>query len=206
MTFIYLIGLMLFLLILWLGSGIRRIGAISQGAQVNRRTETALLMIDLQSVFWHADIYPTANKQTAQAAILDEVHCTKANGHPVIALRQEWSIPVTKVIARLTMKGQAVAGTEGTELAPTFADLPDHVLVKRVQDGFETGELDKLLADLNVGHLRIVGLDLNYCVLKTALAARNRGYEVTTVTQGTLAAGPRSLAQDKLIAAGVMLV
>lgn len=84
------------------------------------------------------------------------------------------------------MKGRALAGTE---IAPPFADLADHTLIKRVQDAFETGELNNLLRVLNVGSVQIAGLDGNYCVAKTALAAAQRGYDVTIVQDGVLTAG-----------------
>ena len=89
------------------------------------------------------------------------------------------------------MNGQAIAGTPGTEIAAPFAGLADQTLVKRVQDAFETKELDKILGQLNVGTLRIVGLDTNYCVAKTALAARQRGYQVEIVKRGVLSADPK---------------
>lgn len=103
------------------------------------------------------------------------------------------------------MKGQAIAGTDGTELATPFASLPQHMIVKRVQDAFETGELDALLAQLNIGKLRLVGLDFNYCIQKTALAAQNRGYDVTVVTPATLASAPTDAAKQKMSEAGVTL-
>ncbi|KIC50027.1 isochorismatase family cysteine hydrolase [Tateyamaria sp. ANG-S1] len=191
--------------VLWLGVGIRRIGAVSQGDPIGNRSRTAVLMIDLQTVFWDHGPYADDAKAQAESAILNEVANAKAQGMPVIAMRQEWSIPSTKAIARLLMKGQAVAGTPGTELAAPFANLAEHILVKRVQDSFETGALEPLLADLNVGRLRLVGLDFNYCVLKTALAARQRGYDVEVITQGTLAAASTAKSEDRLRHAGVAL-
>ncbi|MCW1933824.1 cysteine hydrolase family protein [Pararhodobacter zhoushanensis] len=188
---------------LWLALGIRRIGAISRGKPIGARSGTAVLLIDLQSVFWDHGPYPEAATSVAEAAILDEISAAKRNGLPIIAIRQEWSIPSTKVIARLAMKGQAVEGTPGVDLAAPFSGLVDHVLVKRVQDAFETGDLDRLLATLGVGTLRIVGLDFNYCVLKTALAARNRGYAVTVVKQGTLSAKPTAQAEQRMATAGL---
>jgi glutamine phosphoribosylpyrophosphate amidotransferase len=105
----------------------------------------------------------------------------------------------------LAMKGQAIEGSAGTELAEPFAGLVDQVLVKRVQDAFETGALDALLTKLGVGKLRIAGLDLNYCVLKTALAARNRGYEVSIVKEGTLSAASSERTEKQMAAQGVAL-
>ena len=148
-------------------------------------------MIDLQTVFWDSDLFDEPAKAVAKSLILAEIDAAKSDRIPVIAVRQEWSIPATKALARVLMKGQAIAGTPGTEVAAPFAELADQTLVKRVQDAFETKELDKILAQLNVGTLRIVGLDTNYCVAKTALAARQRGYEVEIVRHGVLSADPK---------------
>ncbi|WP_299692073.1 isochorismatase family cysteine hydrolase [uncultured Tateyamaria sp.] len=193
--------------LLWLGNGIRQIGAVSRGRPVGARGNTALLMIDLQSVFWDDGPYRAHDRSTAEAAIAAEAARARQEGIAIIAVRQEWSIPATRCLARLTMGGRAIAGTPGTELAAPFADLPDHVLVKRVQDAFETGALDALLAKLDVGTLRIVGLDARYCVATTTKAARRRGYAVEVVTGGVLSAdpvGPLATLQ-KIADAGVVL-
>lgn len=189
----------------WLALGVRKIGAVSRGKPIGPREKAALMLIDLQSVFWDHGPYSNAAKQAATHAIMREIEAAKAQGHHIIAVRQEWSIPSTKAVARLAMKGQALEGSAGTELAAPFAGLVDHVLVKRVQDAFETGALDALLTHLGVGRLRIAGLDLNYCVLKTALAARNRGYEVMVVKEATLSAAPTDRTEKQMVAHGVAL-
>lgn len=205
MTFGYVLGAAVLLLILWLGNGVKRIGSVSAGEVVGARDGSALLLIDLQSVFWDRGPYSEAAKDSSAAIILKEVEAAQAQNHPVIAVRQEWSIASTKAVARLTMRGQAIEGSAGTELAERFSSVPQHVIVKRVQDAFETGELDALLERLDVGKLRLVGLDLNYCVQKTALAAINRGYEVTVVKDGTLSTAPSQGAEKRMTSAGVVL-
>ena len=205
MTYVYAGGLAVLVVVGWLAHGVWRIGAVSKGVPIVARAETALLLIDLQTVFWEDGPYDEAAKAAAQAAIFREIDAARAGGHPVVALRQEWSIPSTKAVARMTMQGAAVEGTTGTGLADPFVGVADHVLVKRVQDGFETGELDRLLEQLGVGGLRIVGLDLCYCVQKTALAARNRGYEVTVVRDATLASGPTEKAVSAMTSRNVVL-
>jgi nicotinamidase/pyrazinamidase len=205
MMFGYLLGVLILCAILWLGNGVRRIGLVSAGETIPDRNGSALLLIDLQSVFWERGLYSKAEKESAAAVIFEEVKAARANNHTVIAIRQEWSIPSTKAVARLTMKGQAIEGSDGTELAKQFSSLPEHVIVKRVQDAFETGELDALLARLDVGRVRLVGLDFNYCVQKTALAAKNRGYDVTVVKDGTLAAAPTERAEKQMLSTGVAL-
>lgn len=205
MTFGYILGPAILLLILWLGNGVKRIVSVSVGEMIRDRDGSALLLIDLQSVFWERGPYSDAAKEAAAAVILNEVEAARAQNHPVIAVRQEWSIPSTKAVARLTMGGQAIEGRDGIELVEVFSSLPDHVVVKRVQDAFETGALDTLLKCLDVGKLRLVGLDLNYCVQKTALAARNRGYDVTVVKEGTLSAEPSESAEKRMTSSGVTI-
>ncbi|WP_025899586.1 cysteine hydrolase family protein [Sneathiella glossodoripedis] len=205
MTFAYISGGACLLLVLWIGYGVKRIGSISQGEVIGNRTKSALLLIDLQSVFWDNGGYSDEARQSTEKVILKEVETARAQSHQVIAVRQEWSIPSTKAVARLTMKGQAIEGSAGTELAEAFSSLPDHVIVKRVQDAFETGELDALLGQLDVGKLRIVGLDLNYCVQKSALAARSRGYEVTVVKDGTLSVSSSETAEKRMASQGVAI-
>lgn len=206
MTIFYLLGASGIAFIVWLANGVRRIGSVSQGEKIPERKGSALLLIDLQSVFWDQGSYSIQEKNSAKDAILREVEAAKAQNHPVIAIRQEWSIPSTKAVAKITMKGQAIEGSEGVEIAEVFSSLPDYVIVKRVQDAFETGELDKLLKRLGVGALRVVGLDLNYCVQKTVLAARNRGYDVTIVRAGTLSAAASEKVEKHISSSGVAIV
>jgi nicotinamidase-related amidase len=205
MTFVYVLGIAVLALMIWLGNGVRRIGSVSVGKRIPDRSGSALLLIDLQSVFWERGPYSDTARKSAASVILEEVEAARVQSHPVIAVRQEWSIASTKAVARLMMKGQAIEGSDGTELAPLFASIPEHVIVKRVQDAFETGELDALLEHLDVGKLRLAGLDFNYCVQKTALAARNRGYDVTVVKEGSLSAAPTERAEKRMSSEGVAI-
>ncbi len=205
MTVAVVVGLVVLGGMIWLAQGVWRIGAVSTGRPIGRRSGTALLLVDLQTVFWDQGPYAEQDKDNVAKAIRTELDQARAQGQPIIAVRQEWSIPSTKLIARLTMKGQAVAGTDGTEIAGPFRGAADHVLIKRVQDAFETGALDALLERLDVGTLRIVGLDFCYCVLKTALAGRRRGYSVVVNRAGTLSATSPLRAEHALEQAGVCL-
>lgn len=187
---LYLFAAAPIIVIIWLVVGIRKIGKVSHGPVIDDRPNSAVLLIDLQTVFWDSGPYGEASKSRVQDAVEAEVTRAKDAGIPVIAARHEWSIPSTKMVAKILMKGQALAGSKGTELARPFAGLPDHTLTKRVQDAFETGEMDALLERLDVGRLRILGLDGNYCVAQTAHAARQRGFNVEIVSAGVLVADP----------------
>lgn len=176
--------------VLWMLLAIRFINGVSRGTTIKGRGQTALLLIDLQKDFWEDNTFSAETKARVNEAIVQAVAEAKRNAQPVIALRQEWSTPGTRLLCRLMMQGKGLAGTPGTAMAAPFDTLPDHVLVKRVQDGFETGALDALLSKLDIAKLRIMGLDGLYCVNKTAQAALNRGYETELLEAGIATAIP----------------
>lgn len=168
-------------LAIWLWLSARYIRRPTLGVRIEPRPGMALLLVDLQEVFWNDAHYDAATRARVEAAVAREAALAQDRGYPVIALRQEWSTPGTRLLARLTMKGEALRGSPGTALAAPFRGLADHVVIKRVQDGFETGELDVVLRVLGIGRLKIAGLDGVHCVAKTAQGALNRGYEVELV-------------------------
>lgn len=182
-----------------------RISTPSRGLPITDRGKRALLLVDLQTVFWNEGPYSEKSKARVLNAIRSEIELAKKEERTVIAVRQEWSSPSTKVIARLFMKGQALSGSKGTELAAPFVDLADHELIKGVQDAFENGQLDRLLEELDVGDLRIMGLDFNYCVQKTALAAVNRGFKVVVVEDASLSSASTARARAKMMASGIVV-
>lgn len=53
---------------------------------------------------------------------------------------------------------------------------------KHRTDAFSSRALERLLVDRQVDELYLVGVDAAYCVLRTALGALNRGYQVSVVT------------------------
>lgn len=173
------------------------INRVTKGHPIPDRPGHAVVLIDLQSCFWTDATYSAAQRKRVEAGVAQLVTSARDNGDPVIALRQEWSHPSTRLMSRLFMGGTALAGGTGTEMAQPFASLADHQIIKRVQDGFETGALDRLLADLNISRLTLAGLDGLYCVNKTAQAALNRGYDVTLCDAATATTDPAKFAKVK---------
>lgn len=208
MTYIVTATIILLAAIIWAIATYRKIGAVSRGHPIENRTGAALLLIDLQEDFWNSGQYSEDQKARATEAIREAARKAKERGQPIVTIRQEWSQPSTKLFAKLFMKGTGVAGRPGTRMAAPFADLGQHDIVKRVQDGFETGALDTLLAQLNIGHLQIAGLDTAFCVNKTARAALGRGYKVSLISDGLLAALPKAeaTARAALQKAGVQFI
>lgn len=177
----------------WLNYVSNVIGQVTKGDRIPNRDGKALLLVDLQSCFWEEKLYDADTRARVEAAVGQAVAEAKAAGHPVIALRQEWSIPSTRVLARMFMGGKALAGGTGLELAAPFAGMADREVVKPIQDGFKTGELTHVLDEMGVGHLTIAGLDGIYCVNKTAQAALGRGFGVTLLADGIASAEPKKL-------------
>jgi len=171
-------------LMTWVWCAARHMVRASQGAMVPERAGVALLLIDLQDSLWTDAQHDAATRARVEAAVAREVEMARHRDQPVIAIRQEWQGVMPRLIARLTRPGAPMRGGRGVELAAPFHGLADHVIIKRVEDGFETGELDILLEILRVGRLRLMGRDGCAGLARTAQAALNRGYEVELVRDG----------------------
>ena len=174
----------------WFWLAARHMVRATQGDPVPDRGGTALMLIELQQAVWTAPHHDDATRARVEAAVARETALSAHRDQPVIALRQEWGGLAPRLIARLTRPGAPLKGGAGVALAAPFHGLADHVIVKRVEDGFETGELDALLDVLRVGRLRIMGRDGCAGVARTAQAALNRGYEVELIRDGIAASDP----------------
>ena len=171
----------IFAVVIWFWATARHMVRASQGPEIGPRRGSALLLVDLQRAVWRDRSYDATTRARVEAAIAREVTQAQFEDQPVVALRHEWSGVAPRVIAHVTRNGAAMKGSPEAGLAAPFVDMPDHVLVKRVEDGFETGALDALFDVLGVGAVRIVGCDGVHAVARTAQGALNRGYAVTLV-------------------------
>ncbi|MCR9147337.1 MAG: cysteine hydrolase [Rhodobacteraceae bacterium] len=178
------LAIFIFVLALWIWSRMRALIRPSQGARIEPRPGTAILLVNLQEAFWNDARYTGDQRARVEAAVLREVTLAQHNDQPVIALRQEYSDLGFRLVARLLHGGKAVRGGPGLGLAAPFVGMADHMVVKQVQDGFESGELDTVLRALRIGRLRFLGLAGEHDVAKTAQGALNRGYEVELVSDG----------------------
>lgn len=173
-----------FAVLLWIWLRARALKRPSLGPMIEPRPGTAVLLINLQDVFWNEAHYDADQRARVEAAVAREVELAKLADQPVIALRQEYSDPGYRVVARLLHKGEAIRGGAGLGLAEPFVGMADHLVTKQAQDGFANRELCTVLRALRVGRLRILGLDGEHDVAKTAQGALNRGYRVELVRDG----------------------
>ncbi|EDM69815.1 hypothetical protein RAZWK3B_10647 [Roseobacter sp. AzwK-3b] len=180
-------------LLVWAWIVARRMVRASQGTPVPPRAGAALLLIELQDCLWSDTQHDAATRARVEAAVAREVELARQRDQPVIALRQEWHGLMARLIVRLTRPGAPTRGSADVELAPAFRGMADHVIVKPVEDGFETGALDALLDMLRVGRLRLVGREGCAGLARTAQGALNRGYEVELVRDGIAATDSAAL-------------
>ncbi len=129
---------------------------------ITGRTETALLVIDVQN-----GVVPDAfNLESVIANINVAVGKARAAGIPVIWVQHsDEEMPID------SDAWQIVA-----DLDPHQGD---YMVRKTFPSSFEATDLEEILSSLNVGHLVICGMQTNNCVRHTSHAAQERGYDVT---------------------------
>ncbi len=81
-----------------------------------------------------------------------------------------------------TWPAHCIAGTWGAQIIDELTpDNDDHVVTKDALDFFSADEGVKIISDLDVTQLILVGTATEYCVLHAALSARERGLDVLIV-------------------------
>jgi nicotinamidase-related amidase len=152
------------------------------GARIDAaRRGKALILIDLQEDYTgpHA-LQPYQEPERLISAANQLIEAAHAGGWSVYLARV--AMPDDWFHRRLT-GGTAIAGTKGAELDARLARAGTTEIVKTKSDSFSNPLLDERLAVEQVGELFIAGLDAGYCVKKTILGARNRGYKVSVVRE-----------------------
>ncbi|MBO9451834.1 cysteine hydrolase [Tropicibacter sp. R16_0] len=207
MTVIWIIVAALTAGILYVIWGIWKIGKPTTGPQIDlsARTETALLVIDMQMDFTALPAWTENDLQQSFAQISALTSNAQRSGMPVVVIRHVFRGWLANLLNGMFNKGRGNEGSDGLALDPSLNLTPNAEFVKSVGDAFSVPGLDQYLAEQNVGHLILTGLDGCHCVNKTAQGARNRGYQVTIDPAAVLAANPRhwSKVKDDLSTAGV---
>ena len=176
------------LFIAWMVVGIREIQHVRAGEAIRRdeRPRKALVIIDMQTGFLESAAFEASEVVAVTKTIRKKTELAKSEGMLVVVVQHLWKTPQGAVLSFLTAGGAGRPGKPGSALLRELEVAADHVIVKRVQDSFESGELDRLFTELAIGDLHIAGLDGLYCVDATARAALQRGYGVSLVENGIL--------------------
>ena len=130
----------------------------------------ALLILDMQKGFFY-------NKQflEQQEIVKRMIAEFKNRGDKIIAFKH-----IDKI------EGSIIEyGTDGSELLDYVEVDSDIVIEKDSPIAFMNTNLDNLLKKNQLDHLFIVGFNTEYCCMFTSIAARDRGYKVTFIEDGT---------------------
>jgi len=167
---------------------------------------TALLVIDIQGGTTGSTSALTALKEQSEE-LIHHVNAIAqdmfAQDHMVVYVRTEVVNPLLNVLNNTMARG-----TEGAELDPRLVIQPSEVVVKRKGDSFMGTGLDRILEEHQVGKLVLVGLDAAGCVRSTALAALNRGYQISLIEDAVIASKEeeKKEALEELSALGVEII
>ena len=176
------------LFIAWMVVGIRKIQHVRAGEAIrrNERPRKALVIIDMQTAFLESASFEASEVGAVTQTIRKQIELAKSEGTLVVLVQHLWKTPQGALLSSLTAGGAGRPGKPGSALLRELEVAADLVIVKRVQDSFESGELDRHFAESKIGDLQIAGLDGLYCVCATARAALQRGYGVSLIENGIL--------------------
>ncbi len=211
-SIIGLIALGLVVLFLYFGFYLRKLGTPTKGKQIDRtgRPNSALVVIDVQEDFTR-NTGKHGYDRTLRDAALDEINAAiasaRSSGMEVIFIRnvfRDW--PVVQTM-KLVAGGIGTPGRDGLKLDRTLEIGDAPVFEKSIGDTFSVPEFETFLAEKNIGHLKLAGLDACHCVQLTAKGALARGYRVEILERSTLTTTPKKWAvlKQELNTAGAVI-
>jgi nicotinamidase-related amidase len=138
-----------------------------------------LVIIDMLIDF--LDPWPEADRAQLVDAILTLVHGFRAEGRPIIWVRQEFEPDLSDAFKEMRREHIRVTikGTRGSQIIPELTPFPDdpHVIKKRYSAFFGT-RLDQLLSVHAADTLVLAGINTHACVRMTAIDAYQRDLDV----------------------------
>jgi len=167
--------------------------------------KTALLIIDVQGDFCEGGSSPVPGGNEVAGRIARHVRNRPGDYALIIATRDMHEDPGNHFAETpdfvKTWPPHCVKGSPGAELKTPITNLVKDRLVKIIVDkgkrsaaysAFEALDprghpLLQVLKDANIDHLDICGLAADYCVLATAIDARDEGFQVRVLTNLTAA-------------------
>jgi len=159
--------------------------SVSKGERIDASKDLngALLVMDIQKDFTRPQDGGPAKIKDA-AGLIERVNSisqkAKNAGLKVVYIKTEYAR--NDHILNMIRKNSAITGTPGTEFDADLKLVSGDIFSKSRMDALSNPELERFFRANNIGRVYIAGLDANYCVKKTALAALNRGMKVVLVT------------------------
>jgi nicotinamidase-related amidase len=132
---------------------------------MKKRTKTALLVVDVQN----GVVKDAYERNAIVANIRGVVEKARSQGVPVIWVQHS--------------DQQLAPGSNDWRIVPELAVCGNEPVVeKNYGDSFEDTTLERVLSDLGVGRLIVVGAQTDACIRSTIHGAFVRGYDVTLVS------------------------
>lgn len=130
----------------------------------------ALLVIDAQNT-----ILEFKDFQKELGKIESIIQSFKAKEEPVIFIRNIEDEETSPFYRK----------SRGAELHQSLKDYADIVIDKATPSAFHQTNLDEKLESLGIDHLFVTGFNTEFCCQFTAIAAYDRGYQVTFIEDAT---------------------
>ena len=149
--------------------------------------QTALLVVDMLRDFLEG---PFAGPEAARLVphVRDALDRARARGMPVVFVCDAHA-PDDAEFA--VFAPHAVIGTPGAEVVEALAPRPTEIVVrKRRYSGFFDTNLERVLRDLAVDTLALVGLQTDCCILHTAADGFFRGFGIVLLEDALSARTP----------------
>jgi len=97
------------------------------------------------------------------------------NNFDFIYIRHEYQSPVFKII----LKNALSAKSNGANFDERLNILDSTIFIKNYMDPFSNNQFQTYLNSKNIDNLLICGIDVKYCINKTALSAIQKGYIIS---------------------------
>jgi len=149
--------------------------------------KSALLVIDIQeglSGSSSTGFYKGYADQSVSliASVNTTIDKAVSSGIPVVYIYHEDTNPVVKFITGSHMiKGKAAAAID-----KRVKIVSKNLFNKDIMDGFSNEALHKFLLANKINTLYMTGLDAEYCVYRTSLGAKKRGYNVNLIEDAVI--------------------
>ena len=130
----------------------------------------ALLVIDVQN-----GIVNFGDFQEELSIIENVIKDFKEYGKPVIFIKHLDDVE----------KSPLYRGSVGSELHNSIKEYAEYVIEKQTPSSFFNTNLSDTLEQLGVKHLFITGFNTEFCCMFTAIAAFDRGFNVTFIENAT---------------------
>ena len=135
--------------------------------------ESALFVMDLQKC-------NTKNKNDFVKRVNKEIKLANDLNYKIVYIKNVFEY-YDILFSLFTMGGGFLKGSSDTELVDKLNIKSENIFIKHNQDAFTNKELSSFLVNNDIGDIYIAGQDARACVLKTAVGAKNRGYNVKII-------------------------